>query len=197
MKPIYTSKKHPEVTAEVVKQPNDTTVILRYLTGNEVGKSITITTGTFKRYWKKTDVVEESKSALDVLGVDAEKLNEPYKPEVTPHYIPKPESVKEYEEKKKRVKVDVPEFETIVDQIGFICSKVNTGFVRLRDSKTTIWRKAGGVYVYADNDVWEALTKSGFTSKPNKDKDRPYAFEIKDMDSYNTLVDSLVKYIGG
>ena len=55
MKEIYRSKKpdKTDLTAELVKRPNEGTVILKYLTGDEKGKSVTISTSTLKRYWRK------------------------------------------------------------------------------------------------------------------------------------------------
>lgn len=199
---IYQSKKNPDVTAKIVKKPNEMTVILEYLTGDETGKNVTITTSTLQRYWRKTDAeepTEESteKSAAEILNVDMDEVNKPYAPEVTPHYIPKPESVKEYEAKKKRKQVDVPDFDTIVDDLGSVSVKVNTGYVKLKDKFTTVWRKPGGVFVYTVEELWKALTDAGLTSKPNKDKQRPYGFEITNMDDYNTLKEVIIKSMEG
>lgn len=192
---IYQSKKNPDVTAKIVKKPNEATVILEYLTGDEQGKNVTITTSTLQRYWRKTN--EEEKSAAEILNVDMDEVNKPYKPEVTPHYIPKPESVKEYEEKKKRKQVDVPDFDTLVDDLGSVCVKVNTGYVKLKDKFTTVWRKPGGVFVYTIEELWTALTNAGLTSKPNGDKHRPYGFEITNMDDYNTMKEVIIKSMEG
>ncbi len=202
MKEIYRSKKpdKTDLTAELVKRPNEGTVILKYLTGDEKGKSVTISTSTLKRYWRKEQAEDTTteKSAEEILGIDMEEVNKPYKPDVTPHYIEKPESVKEYEENKRRKRhnVELPEFEDIVEKIGSISCKVNSNYVKLNDKATTVWRYSGFVACYATTDVAEKLSKAGLTSGPNKDKARPFSFIIKDVDSYNTLINTLVEYLG-
>lgn len=202
MKEIYRSKKpdKTDLTAELVKRPNEGTVILKYLAGDEKGKSVTISTSTLKRYWRKEQAEDTTteKSAEEILGIDMEEVNKPYKPDVTPHYIEKPESVKEYEENKRRKRhnVELPEFEDIVEKVGSISCKVNSNYVKLNDKATTVWRYSGFIACYATTDVAEQLSKAGLTSAPNKDTVRPFSFIVKDVDSYNTLIDTLVEYFG-
>ena len=182
---VYISKKDPDVTAKVVKRPNDTTVILEYLTGDETGNTTSITVGTLKRYWKAST----EKSTEEILGVDMAEVNEPYPEPTEKKYIPKPDSVVEYEEKnKKRYNSDLVSFEQVVEDLSSVSSKVNSGYVKLKDNATTVWRKNGWIDVYADEVIWTALTNAGFASKPNKDKDRPYSFRFNNNEGYEKLV---------
>lgn len=194
MNTIYSSKKQgkSDVKAELIKRPNDNTVILKYLSGEHKDKTVTLTTGTLKRYWREE---KSEKSVEEILNIDMDEVNKPYKPDVKPHYIPKPDSVKEYEaNKRNRHNFDLPEFETIVEQIGFICCKVNTNYVKLNDKASTVWRYAGHVACYCTEDVWSKLTEAGLQSSPNKDKYRPFSFIIKSKDDYDKLIDALVEH---
>lgn len=194
---IYSSKKpgKSDVKAELVKAPNENTVILKYLTGEHKDKTVTITTGTLKRYWREETETTPKKTATEILGIDMDEVNKPYKPDVKPHYIPKPESVKEYEEnKRKKHNFDLPEFDSIVEQIGFICCKVNTNYVKLNDKASTVWRYAGYIACYCTEEVWQSLTKAGLQSQPNKDKYRPFGFIIKNKGDYDKLIETLVNH---
>lgn len=184
---IYESKKNNEIRAKLIKE-SSVTVILEYVSGPDVGKTITITTGTLKRWW--------SKSTEDILNLDNDKINEPYAPEVTPHYIPKPQSVIDYEAKKNKryMNSDLPEFEQIVDTFGSILKSSNekSKYVKFQN-KSTLWRKSTYIDMYVTEDYWSKLTECGLTSKPNKDKDRPFAFRISNSDEYAIVVKALIE----
>lgn len=187
----FKSKKDTTITARLeAEEPKYGTVILRYLTGPETNKTFSISKSTLKRWWAK---IEEENTSSSVLSIDTDKVNEPYNPKVTPRYIPKPKSVIEYEAKKgKKYNNELPEFESISEEIAEYCKKINTNskYVMLND-KSTIWRKCGGIDVYASETLWTILTESGLQSKPNKDKDRPFAFKVTNLDEYNKLLEAV------
>jgi len=190
MQEIYRSKKKTDVTAKVVKRPNETTVILEYVTGDEVGKTTSITTGTLARYWRKEKSVEE------ILDLDTEKINEPYKPDVKPHYIPKPEAVKEYEERKKKVKCNFTlptDYEDFADKLtdhDIALKSVNKGYIALADS-SKLKLLGSGIGILASDKLGEEFVKKGFSSKPCIEKGTPFRFDIKTEDEYNTMYEVL------
>lgn len=203
MKEIYRSKKpdKTDLTAELVKRPNEGTVILKYLTGDEKGKSVTISTSTLKRYWRKEQAEDTTteKSAEEILGIDMEEVNKPYKPDVTPHYIEKPESVKEYEESKRRVpkcEFALPEnYDAYADLLASKSIKlkgVNSGYISLSDS-SKLKLLSNGIGVLASNELGEELAKSGMTSRPCIEKGTPFRFDIKSEEQFDTLHDALAK----
>lgn len=189
---IYKSKKNPELSAKLVStEEKYGTVILEYTSGSDVGKTISITTSTLKRWWKR---IEDPESPLESLNIDIDKVNEPYPEPKVQKYIPKPKSVIEYEEKKnKSYNLNLPGFESIVEDLGEHCVKVNnnSSYVKFAD-KSTLWRKSGRIDVYASQDLWELLTEAGLESRANKDKDRPFAFKIDTQDKYD-IVSSVIK----
>ena len=186
---IYTNKKHPEVTAKIVKQPNESTVILEYLTGDEVGKTVTVTTGTLKRWWSKST----EKSSNEILGVDNEQLNQPYPEPKEKKYIPKPQSVIEYEEKKKnRFNNELPKYEDLEGLLDDIYTKkYDKDSHFMFEDKSTLWRKSCCIDLYVTEELWTKFTEAGFTSKENKDKDRPFAIKVKTNDEWNTCLSVL------
>lgn len=180
----YKSKKDPKVIASYdFQDPKTKTIRMIYLTGDKAGNSFEVSSSTLKRWWSKVDA--------DDKAAEAEIINTPYKPNVTPHYIPKPESVIRYEENKKKARrnIDIPEFDAFVEEFEQYFQKVNTNssYVMLKDSKTTIWRKARWIDVYADQEVWERLVAQGFESKPNKDKERPFSVRVSTVEEYDKL----------
>lgn len=182
----YQSKKNPEVFAklDVVNDKYNTTRLI-YLTGEHEGESFDVSNSTLKRWWKKVED-ETIEDEASILGIDMEQVNEPYNPEVTPHYIPKPQSVIEYEEKKKKkFNADLPKFEEIADTFGEFLSKINetSQYVKFKDG-TTLWRKSGWIDIYATEGTFTKLAESGLTSSPNKDKVRPFAFRISSSEEY-------------
>ena len=181
---IYESKKDPTVTAALdFEDEKCKTTRLIYLTGDKKGKSFVVSNSTLKRWWRKVND--------NPLNIDMEQVNKPYKPNVKPHYIPKPKSVIEYEEnKRKKYNSDLPDFDAIVDEIGEYLKKVNENskYVMFND-KSTLWRKSSYIDVYATESLWGKLTEAGFQSKANKDKDRPFAFRINKKEEYEKFVE--------
>jgi len=212
----YQSKKHPEVIASLdSKNEKFKTVILIYLTGPDAGKSVSITESTFKRWWKKYEEPEQLNSdgtitkeedvvaptptsPLDNLGIDYDKVNEPYPEPKEQKYIKKPESVVAYENRRRKHNDDLPEFDDMAEILSSVVKKVNKGYVRLEDG-TTIWRKPTLINVYAADKTWETLTEAGFKSRVNTygksktvDKDRPYAFDIYSKEDFDRVVAALL-----
>lgn len=192
----YQNRKDPSKIAEVVKEePKYNTLILKILEGDGAGKQISITTSTLKRYWKlieETESVEETSLAKE-MNIDMAKVNEPYPEPKEKKYIPKPQSVIEYEAKQaKRYNSLVPEFSDIADTFSEILKKVNENskYVMFKDG-STLWRKSGWLDMYVTEAVWTKLTELGFESKPNKDKDRPFAFRITSSEEYEKIVEAL------
>lgn len=203
MKEIYRSKKpdKTDLTAELVKCPNESTVILKYLTGDEKGKSVTISTSTLKRYWRKEPAEDTTteKSAEEILGIDMEEVNKPYKPDVTPHYIEKPESVKEYEESKRRkpkCEYDLPgnynDYADLLASKSIKLKSVNSGYISLSDS-SKLKLLSNGIGVLASTALGEELAKSGMTSRPCIEKGTPFRFDIKSEEQFDTLNEALAK----
>lgn len=185
----YQSKKHPEITAVYdFQNPKTKTITMIYLTGEKAGYSFDISPSTLKRWWKKVEISEQE--------LNEERINTPYHPDVTPHYIPKPQSVIDYEEKKlnARKNLELPDFETIVDDLGSILRKANetSKYVMLSNSDTTIWRKSKVIDIYADEETWLKLVDQGLQSSSNKDSKRPYAIKIKTAEEYKKVLDALL-----
>lgn len=200
----YQSKKDPEIIAafDFANEKFNTTRLI-YLTGDKAGTSFDVSNSTLKRWWKPlTDEVSEEEvteaeitekevseeSNDNPLNIDMEQLNQPYQPNVTPHYIPKPQSVIEYEEKKKNrtFNLALPSFEDICEMFGANLAKINetSQYVKFKDG-TTMWRKSGWIDVYATEDTFAKLAESGLTSKPNKDKVRPFAFRLSTQEDFD------------
>ena len=186
----YKDKRDETVIARVESENEKYgTITMVYETGPNEGKTFDITNATLKRWWSP---VQEEKSEAEILHLDMETINEPYPEPKKKKYIPKPESVVEYEKKKRGRKYNeaIPEFEQIVEAVGSICCKVNetSQYVKLNDKVTTIWRKTLAISIYAGTDTAEKLAKAGFTSAPNKDKDRPFAFKIETKEDFDKVV---------
>lgn len=189
---IYKSVKDPTVTAVVIEEDTKCkTTTLQYQSGGEdkQDKSFVISNSTLKRWWRKV-------SDTDFTAEELKQIDTPYKPEVTPHYIPKPESVVEYEEKKRRVRRnnDIPEYEAICETFGPICDKFNdrSSYIKFKTG-TTLWRKQNCIDIYAVESDWMTLTEAGLKSAPNKDKVRPYAIKVTTQDEYDRVVGALIK----
>jgi len=178
----YQSKKDPEIFAALDFQNEKTkTYRMIYLTGDKAGYSFEVSASTLKRWWEQVNATKEE--------VDAEIINTPYHPDVTPHYIPKPQSVIEYEENKKRKRYnnDLPDFDNMVEDLMPSIRKVNKDYVLLKDSATAIWRKGTRIDVNADSIILEKCVKQGLKSTENKDKDRPFRITIVTIDDYEKL----------
>ncbi len=184
----YRSKKDPSIEAAYdFQDPKTKTIRMIYLTGEKAGYSFEISSSTLKRWWEEMNVPENE--------VKAEIINTPYHPDVKPHYIPKPQSVVEYEENKKRLRSnnDLPSFEDMSENLADICQKINDNskYIKIKDSDTTIWRKSLCIDIYADEVYWERLASKGLKSTPNKDKRRPFAIRIQTADEYEKMVEAL------
>lgn len=179
----YQSKKDPTVTAAFdFEDEKCKTTRLIYLTGDKAGNSFVVANSTLKRYW--TPITDNP------LNIDVEQVNKPYKPDVTPRYIPKPESVIEYEARKsKKFNADLPIFDVMADKFASNLSKINenSSYVKFKDG-TTMWRKSACIDIYATESTWVKLTEGGFTSTPNKDTVRPFHIKISNADEFEKVV---------
>lgn len=178
----YKSKKDPTVIASYdFQNPKTKTIRMIYLTGDKAGNSFEISSSTLERWWSKVEADDKE--------AEAEILNTPYRPNVTPHYIPKPESVIKYEERKRkaRMNTEFPEFKDMVNDLGSAVGKVNTGYIYIKNTKTTVWRQANAIVLYADEQVWEKFVAKGFKSESNPDKARPFTIKVKTADEYETF----------
>lgn len=190
----YRSKKDPEVIAAYdFENKKFKTTTLIYLTGPKKGYSFTINNCTLEKYWEKVDDVPKP---LDFTEIEMEQINQPYHPNVTPHYIPKPPAVIEYEEKKKRsyMNTELPTFEEVCDMFGPILKRINekSNYVRFKD-ETTLHIRNYKLKLYTVENIWEQLAQKGLESKPNNDKDRPFAFILKSREDFDKFAEVIIK----
>lgn len=218
----YQSKKDPTVTAILVSQNEKYhTVSMQYATGDDEGKNFDVSLSTLKRWWKKmnddnvtepsvpanyvfaNDVTIENTTTEDTtednngIDIDMDVVNQPYHPDVTPHYIPKPDSVVEYENNKRKRKFneDLPDYETICETFNEFLKKRNASYIRFKDGKgSTIFRKGQYIDIYATEELLEPLTRAGLTSSVNKDKDRPFHFRVSTMEDYDKAKKAIIDY---
>lgn len=197
----YQSKRDLDVIAELDCINEDGSASMVYLTGPKADTAFEVSESTFKRWWTKMEDEKtlnetQNNNPSSVLNIDYDKVNEPYPEPKEQKYIPKPDSVVEYEEKKKRgrsrANKDLPSFTDIVNDLGKFAKKINetSGYLRFKDG-TTLWRKITKIDIYAAEKTWEALTKVGLTSKPNNDKARPFGFEVKTNEEYEKAVSAI------
>ena len=189
----YQSKKDPTIFATVDSYDEKyKTTILVYETGENKGKSINVASTTLKRWWRK---VEDD----NPLNIDMEQISKPYKPDVTPHYIPKPQSVIEYEENKKKARKKVLDFtlpsdyEVFADMLAnnsITIKRVNTGYISLPDN-TKLKLLTNGIGILASNDVAEQLSKRGLPSKSCIEKGTPFRFDITNAEEYDKMWEAL------
>lgn len=190
----YRSKKDPDVIAafDFENEKCHTTTLI-YLTGPKPGYSFTITNSTLSKYW---ELVEDVPKPLDFTKEEMEQINQPYKPDVTPHYIPKPQSVIEYEEKKhkSRRNNELPTFEEIIDIFGVVLKKINekSNYVLFKDG-SAMHRQATAIKFNTVENIWTQLAEKGLESKANPDKDRPFAFVIKTKEEFDTVAEVILK----
>lgn len=187
---MYQSKKDPSIEAAFDFQNEKTkTIRMIYLTGEKAGYSFDIEPSTLKRWWKKMDTTEQEE--------DTARINAPYHPDVTPHYIEKPESVKRYEEEKalrrkgKRVaQFEGPkDYEQFADWLGesnVELKRVNSGYISLPDnSKLKIL--TSGIGILASQELGEKFIEKGFTARSCIEKGTPFRFDITTQDEYNNM----------
>lgn len=192
----YQSKKNPEVIAKLLSEDDKCkTAMLEYIEGPDAGKTVTVTMPTLKRWWKcvGADAEVEEEAEQPAVNIDYEQVNTPYPEPKEKKYIPKPQSVVEYEAKqRKRYNSDLPGFDKVVAELGAVATKVNEQslYIKFAD-KSTLWRKSCYIDIYAAEELWTKLTEAGLTSTANKDKDRPFHFRIETVDDYNKVVEVL------
>ena len=189
----YQSKKDPSIFAtEDSYNEKSKTTILVYETGDKKGKSVSVSSTTLKRWWKKVDD--------NPLNIDMEQVNKPYKSATKRKYIPKPQSVIEYEENKKKARrktldFTMPEnYEVFGDMLakkGIIIKKVNTGYISLPDN-TKLKLLTNCIGILASNDVAEQLSKRGIISRPCIEKGTPFRFDIASAEDYDKMWEALV-----
>ena len=181
----YESKKDPQITAALdFENEKFKTVRMIYLTGKDAGKSFDITTSTLKRWWKPVKATEAE--------IEQEIINTPYPEPEHQEYIPKPQSVIEYEEAKRtRTNKNLPEWEDMRETLAEYCTKINDNskYLKLFDKVSTVWRKSQAIDMYTTEELFVKFAENGFQSKPNKDKQRPVHIQIKTMDEYETFVE--------
>ena len=187
----YKDKRNETIIARVESENEKYgTYTLVYETGPNEGKAFDITGATLRRWWSKVD--ETEKTEAEILNLDVNVINEPYPEPKKKKYIPKPDSVVEYEKKKRGRKFNdnLPTFEEVVELLGSCCSKVNenSSYIKFNDKKSTLWRKSTCISVYAATDFAEKLVNVGFASSVNKDKERPFAFKIETREDFDKLV---------
>lgn len=187
----YKDKRNETIIARVESENEKYgTYTLVYETGPNEGKAFDITGATLRRWWSKVD--ETEKTEAEILNLDVNVINEPYPEPKKKKYIPKPDSVVEYEKKKRGRKFNdnLPTFEEVVELLGSYCSKVNenSSYIKFNDKKSTLWRKSTCISVYAATDFAEKLVNVGFASSVNKDKERPFAFKIETREDFDKLV---------
>lgn len=178
---IYQSKKDPNVKVKILnKEEKYGTVLMEYISGEKKGTTTSITLATLHRWWTVvTDIMTR-------LNIDEEQVNTPYRPNVTPHYIEPPKAILEKEKAKKKVEPKVSKYNENLPCFAEVCRTFESitesvsdksHYIRLKDD-TTIWRKLSCIDIYTVENLWIRLTEEGLTSKPNKDKNRPFAFHL-------------------
>lgn len=165
MNPLYQSKKNEELFAEEVKVDEKCkTVILKYTTGPDIGKTFPITTATLKRWWRKSiaDATTETEPEVfhvkvesDGVSKDVEIKPDDFIPGVdeTPitssefnvkhedaKFIPMPESVKRIYMLGESV---FPDVETVVDMIVSWGGNVVrfSSFIKLENGTKILFRR--------------------------------------------------------
>jgi len=190
----YKSKKDPDIIAafDFDNEKFKTTTLI-YLTGPKKGYSFTINNCTLRKYWEP---VEDIPKPLNFTPEQMEQINQPYKPDVTPHYIPKPQSVIEYEENKhkSRRNNELPTFEEIADMFGVVLKKINekSNYVVFKDG-SAMHRKSAFIKFNTVENIWTQLAEKGLESQSNPDKDRPFAFTIKTKEDFDTVAEVILK----
>ena len=193
----YRSKRDKNIVALFDSEnAKGKTTTLVYETGEKKGKSFTISNSTLHLYWELIE--DEPASVLDFSQEQLKQINTPYKPDVVPHYIPKPKSVIEYEDKqhKNRFNSELPTFEELGDIFGPILKKINekSKYVLFKDG-TALHRQSACMKLNTTEIIWEQLSLKGLESKPNNDKDRPFAFIIKSRTDYDIMSEILINTI--
>lgn len=204
----YQSKKDPSIIAAFdFEHEKFKTTRLIYLTGPKEGQSFEISNSTLKRWWKKLENEEVEQNEVQTeevveaqpnpLNIDFEQVNTPYPEPKEKKYIPKPQAVIEYEEKKhKRVKADFDypkDYETLADlfvENNIKMKKVNRGYISLPDS-SKIKLLSVGIGILASTELAEKFTARGFQAKPCIEKGTPFRFDVKNAEEYSKMLEAL------
>lgn len=189
----YRSKKDETVIAKLIKESdNGMTVMLESLSGK---KTVSVSTGTLKRWWveiPQSEVpVSETPEPTVLNTVDYEKVNEPYPEPSEKKYIPKPASVVEYEAKKARSKGfndTLPTQEQMVEQFGSKLAKINKTYIVFQNG-CWLERKSGYTNLYATEEVWTTLSEKGLQARANgmKNTKLKFVFQIETKEQYDIV----------
>lgn len=201
----YQSKKDPTITAAFdFENEKFKTTRLIYLTGPKEGQSFEISNSTLKRWWKKLESEPETVQPEEVveaqpnpLNIDFEQVNTPYPEPKEKKYIPKPQSVIEYEERKhlrSRASFEYPkDYEALADvfaEYNIKMKKVNRGYISLPDN-SKIKILAVGVGILASDELAEKFVANGFQAKPCIEKGTPFRFDVKNAEEYAKMLEAL------
>lgn len=193
----YVSKKDENVTATIGLEREDGKLEMVYLSGENAGKSFTVSESTLKRWWKKVETSpepEKSEDVMDILNIDEEKVNEPYPEPVEQKYIPKPKAVIEYEERKgKRYNTELPQYDDIpeiLDNHGIAIKRFNAGYISLLDN-SKIKRLTSCIGFLCSEKYWEKLVEKGFMSIPCIEKGTPFRVDIKTKEEFEKFIEVL------
>lgn len=200
----YKSKKTGELAHFESKDEKYGTTTLVYDSGDKKGNSFQVTGSTLKRWWKKVDTDNESEESANLVApdtdvpksvadIDVDRVNEPYPEPKEKKYIPKPEAVKEFEARKKRVRGKyndtLPDYEEATNQIAKALKKINKGYAIFKNG-SSLHRLNPAIVIYAEEQYKEILEGLGLEAGDNsKDEVRPYKFVIKDVDTWNSFVE--------
>jgi len=193
----YKSKKTGELAHFDSKDEKYGTTTLVYDSGDKKGTAFQVTGSTLKRWWKKVDDSNEQESTDEepksVSDIDADRINEPYPEPKEQKYIPKPEAVKEFEARKKRVRGKyndtLPDYETATNQLGKVLKKINKGYAVFKNG-SSLHRLNPAIVIFAEDQYREILEGLGLEAGDNsQDGARPYKFIIKDADTWNSFVE--------
>lgn len=197
----YQSKKDETVFADLVEtEEKYGTVMLVYTSGEKNGKSFSVTTSTLKRWWKKVEdekVAEKSTTSLS--ESDVEQINTPYKPNVTPHYIKKPDAVVEYEEKKKMARAhksntEMPSFVEIKELFKNQTKRCNdmAHYITLADG-TNLNRSPASLIVRATDEVAVKLSTLGLQTFACNESKWKFRYKIVNGEDFEKIKTALTQ----
>ena len=190
----YQSKKDETVKAIIEKEDDKTkTVILKYVSGPDIDKTVAITTSTLKRWWKAIDTASDVSASKFEDSINYEQVNTKYPEPKEKKYIPKPQSVIDYEEKKKsRYNNLLPTQDDMVARFSSILSKINKTYIVFKNG-CWLERKSGYINLYSTTEVWELLVEKGFEARKNgmKNTKLPVVFKIESNEAYETIAEVL------
>lgn len=194
----YKSKKDPTVTAVLdFKNPKFKTTQLIYVTGPNKGKSFSISDSTLKMWWE--EVVEEDKPGV-LSNLDYDKINTPYPEPKEKKYIPKPQSVIDYENNKIRKQqryvcsfekpANYDEFADLLVKHGVKMKGVNKEYISLPDN-SKIKNRASGIALLASQNIGEMFIKEGYECKACPEKGTPFRFDFNTQEDFNKMLEVL------